>query len=651
MYIKLLRIRDFKSIKDLEVHLDKQFSILTGINNSGKTTILEALSLWVECFEKLLNVAQRSVTGKYLKGDYILGPTNNRYFNFDEINSVRCPDFEDIFRNRNVKRPVVIEAVVVNEEKGREQSIGFSISNSTNTRYVISLLGEKTFDYRLFNLLFSQLANGGVSAYFALPVASVEQREDFVTDPILVDAIRQRHSYQYIRNRIYKLYHSSVFKQFQEDLSFVLYGTASAARIVLRSQSDINKDKRVVITYSIGRETVEKDLALLGSGTLQVIEILLDLYHQSDERRDLNLVLLDEPDSHIHRDIQERLIQMLNRAGASNQVVITTHNETLIRSAQPANLFHVDGTGSGMVTCLYKKELPKLNSPHFTGPYPALATPLIRNINSTSNGLDFISAIEADKIIFVEGDDDARLLYRLFNNNIANKNVKLMFWVLGGVSKVLDKIDMYRSFFGEIRNEKTLWEKSKLVFDRDCLTDAHLTFLQDALLEKKQLPNYAHKEYTQESVFLTDMHLLAVLLSASYESVGDKPLAEVESVLEKAVRDREASLKTRFDAANVDDSFVKQYKGRYLKKFEAVFGRKENISDINLERELQAYYSSQPPVNLSCKDDLVAVVNQALSTLGIQETVDESVAYILVQHSSAGTMYPQWEEMVRFIEQ
>jgi predicted ATP-dependent endonuclease of OLD family len=40
MYIKLLRIRDFKSIKGLEVHLDKQFSILTGVNNSGKTTIL-----------------------------------------------------------------------------------------------------------------------------------------------------------------------------------------------------------------------------------------------------------------------------------------------------------------------------------------------------------------------------------------------------------------------------------------------------------------------------------------------------------------------------------------------------------------------------------------------------------------------------------
>lgn len=651
MYIRLLRIRDFKSVKDMSVHLNKQFSILTGVNNSGKTTILEALSLWVECFEKLLNVAQRSVTGKYRKGDYILGPINNKYFNFDEINSVRCPDFEDIFRDRNVKLPVTIEATVVNEEKDIEQKIGFSISNSTNTRYVISLLDEKNFDYGLFNMVFARLNNGGVSSYFASPVASIEQRETFVTEPVLADAIRQRHSYRFIRNRIYKIYYSPVFRQFQNDLSFVLYGTSSAARIALRSQSDINKDKRVVITYSIGKDTVEKDLALLGSGTLQVIEILLDLYHQSDERRDLNLILLDEPDSHIHRDIQERLIQTLNRAGSNNQVVITTHNESLIRSAQLSNLFHVDGTGRGTVQCLYKEELPKLNSPFFSGPYPALATPVIRSINSTSNGLDFISAIEADKIIFVEGDDDARLLYRLFNNNIANKNTKLMFWVMGGVSKVLSKVDMYKAFFSDIKNVKTLWEKSRLVFDRDCLTDEHLSYLQEDLLNKKQLPNYAHHEYTQESVFLTDLHLLAVLLSESYEKVGQKPSAEVETALQAAMTNQEAVIRARFEAANIDDTFVKRYRGQYLKHFDDVFGRKVNVSDIPLERDLQAYYAAQPPVNLSNKDDLVAVVNQAFVTLGIPETVDESVAYTLAQHSTMGTMYPQWVAMVRFMEE
>lgn len=170
-------------------------------------------------------------------------------------------------------------------------------------------------------------------------------------------------------------------------------------------------------------------------------------------------------------------------------------------------------------------------------------------------------------------------------------------------------------------------------------------------MNKKQLPNYAHREYTQESVFLTDIHLMAVLLSASYEKVGQKPMVEVENALQTAVTNQEASIKSRFDVTNVEEKFVKQYKGQYLKQFEDVFGKKIPISDIKLERELQAFYATQPPLSLSNKDDLVSVVNQAFIALGISETVDEEVAYTLVQHSSLGTMYPQWEAMVRFMEE
>ena len=650
MYIKLLKIKDFKSIKSLDICLDRQFSILTGVNNCGKTTILEAMALWSECFEKLLNVAQRTVNGKYRKGDYILGPLNNRYFDFNEINSVRSPDFADIFRDRNLKRPVMIEATVVSEERDMEMPIGFTISNSTNSRYSITLNDEKSFDFAKFNTIFTNLSNGGVSSYYSSPVASIEQREDFVTEPILADAIRQRHSYQFIRNRIYKIYHSSLFKQFQSDLSYVLYGTASAARIELNSQSDINKDKRVVISYNIDHDSIEKDLALLGSGTLQVIEILLDIYHQTDEKRDLNLVLLDEPDSHIHRDIQERLLQTLNRTSISNQVVITTHNESLIRSARPSNLFHIDGTGQGVVKCLYKKELPKLNSPHFTGPYPDLSAPIIRSINSTSNGLDFISAIEADKIVFVEGDDDARLLYKLFNNNIANRDTKLMFWVLGGISKILDKVDMYKTFFSEIKNVKTLWEKSILVFDKDILMEEHLSVLQKALKDKKKLPNFALPVYTQETVFLTDLRILSVLLSKSFTKVSSKPLAAIETALRDALSKQETLIRQRFDASNIENSFVQQYKGSYLKKFDSVFNERININDITLLDKLRSYYADIPAVNLANKEDVLDVINTAFSSMEIGITVDESVFYTLVHNSDSTTMYPQWNELVRFME-
>lgn len=39
------------------------------------------------------------------------------------------------------------------------------------------------------------------------------------------------------------------------------------------------------------------EISLVGSGILQIMEILLAIY---EDKYELNLVLLDEPDSHIH---------------------------------------------------------------------------------------------------------------------------------------------------------------------------------------------------------------------------------------------------------------------------------------------------------------------------------------------------------------
>ena len=652
MYISSFKIQDFKSVVNLELHLDRQFSILTGVNNCGKTTILEALALWAECFGKLLNEAQRSVTGRYQKGDYILGPTSNRYFNFDEIYSVRCPNFEDMFRDRNTKLPIVLSAELVTDDGKQSMTVGFSISSSTNTRYVISLDGKDTFDYNKFNTFFRNLNNGSIAYYYASPVALIEQMEDFVTDPVLNDAIHQRHSYQVIRNRIYKLYHSSsaVFQTFQNDMSFVLYGTSTSAKLILSSKSDIQKDKRVIITYKIDNEIVEKDIALLGSGSLQVMEILLDVYHQSDEKKDLNLVLLDEPDSHIHRDIQGRLLKVLNSASGNNQVVVTTHNESLIRSASLSQLFHIDGSGKGVVSCLYKKELPKLNTPHYTGPYPTLSVPVIRSIDSTAAGLDFISAIEADKIVFVEGDDDARLLYKLFSAKVANRDIKIMFWVLGGITKIMDKVDMYKLFFGEIKNRTSLWDKSLLVFDMDRLLPEHYEALSQVLQEKKKLPNMALTVYTQESILLSDVGILTQLLMRYLKEDALKKI-DVEHELQVAIESRRVVIKERYSDGKIDNGFVQEYKGMYIEKINKMLdnGRKIVVNDIDLRTRLIEYYDSVDPITLSTKEDVEAVINSALSALRINKSVDETFFYSLVEQSDRSTFYPEWERLVGFL--
>jgi AAA15 family ATPase/GTPase len=83
MNIKSINIKNFKSFKNITINLNPDLNIFTGVNNSGKTTILEAIALWSECFRKLINQAKRSGLN-YKSGDFVFGPTNNKYFEFDD---------------------------------------------------------------------------------------------------------------------------------------------------------------------------------------------------------------------------------------------------------------------------------------------------------------------------------------------------------------------------------------------------------------------------------------------------------------------------------------------------------------------------------------------------------------------------------------
>lgn len=45
MYLKKLHVKNFRGIKDSEIHFNKGLNILIGPNNSIKTTIIDALRI------------------------------------------------------------------------------------------------------------------------------------------------------------------------------------------------------------------------------------------------------------------------------------------------------------------------------------------------------------------------------------------------------------------------------------------------------------------------------------------------------------------------------------------------------------------------------------------------------------------------------
>ncbi|MFN5766666.1 MAG: AAA family ATPase, partial [Pseudanabaena sp.] len=115
MFIQKFQIQNFKSFQDVTLYFNKDVNILTGKNNSGKTTVLEALSLWHECFTKLITQAFRSQK-KYTKGDWIFKLRANRNFSFEHLNSIISSNFEDIFYECQIKNKIKLGVTFQNTE-------------------------------------------------------------------------------------------------------------------------------------------------------------------------------------------------------------------------------------------------------------------------------------------------------------------------------------------------------------------------------------------------------------------------------------------------------------------------------------------------------------------------------------------------------
>ena len=651
MKISKIQIKNFKSFQDVTVYLDPDFNVFTGVNNSGKTNLLEAIALWHECFNKLIRQAGKAYKELYKKGDYILGHTTEKYFPYETIKTVRTSNIDDIFYQRDTTAPIELSINLNKVDINLE--IGFSIKTS-GLNYVIELLNYNQYNFRGFNEFFENFSNP-ISASFASPVATIRTEERFVTRPQIIESIQKRESVEVVRNRLYNLYYDTtrnenLYNKFIRDLSYILFN--GDKKIEFFPKSDIQKDIKSVIYYKIESRDIEKDISLLGSGTLQIIVILLNLY-APEKTRDLNLILFDEPDSHIHRDIQKRLIDTVLRFSTNTQIFLTTHNETLIRQVPLHQLFHIENRPQYNYNALSRQEL--FVEPHFKGIYPSALNPIISSLGN-SNGLDFINAVEADKIIFVEGQDDAKAIYTLLQKNTIGINTKkYSFWVMGGVSEIFKDLPSYKKIFQLIRNQETLWSKAFLVFDRDFIEDDHRDKLIEALGSHVKIPTYITPSYTFESILLMDLiklsHLLKKWLEAKKDDINVDRSALVQSLENHYLTIMQQKLES------LDDKYIDETCHRYANVREQLskrdFLNNQNPikeSDISLNTLFRRYLitinDNREFYKMANKNDVQAIINQVTKPYNIEFKIEQDFISLL-NLVDRSTWFEEWDFLTR----
>lgn len=142
------------------------------------------------------------------------------------------------------------------------------------------------------------------------------------------------------------------------------------------------------------------DVNQLSSGEAQIAAIALDIITVSAiwdmQNAPSRLLLVDEPDAHVHPDLQVRFADFLVRVAArfKLQIVVASHSTTLLAAlgqfgAQAASVIYLDRTTSNFAAIPFSKE--------------------VKELAACLGGHALMGPLFGVPLLLVEGDDDYRI--------------------------------------------------------------------------------------------------------------------------------------------------------------------------------------------------------------------------------------------------
>lgn len=321
MKIKSLSLNNFKSYKKVKINCDEKFNIIIGPNNIGKSTIIESILLWDACFKLFI----QDKNHKKLHVGY-----KDRYLSFKDLFFIRIANDSDIF-NETRKKTSISFQIEINDEI---LDLGFNISKPEsikNSYFKINYRDSIVNFNRLSELLIEKeiLLSNFLFIYQTKPISQISLDEPFYNNAQILKKISLAKSNQLVRNKILKTQkkNSNVTERF-EILEKRIENVAGK-KFQIRSRNRNANDDEYVRIGIIEEGKKEVEISLMGSGFLQIVEIFSTLQFIQKRENCINLILIDEPDSHIHSNLQVNMLNELQKEENIQSFVIT-HNDRLI---------------------------------------------------------------------------------------------------------------------------------------------------------------------------------------------------------------------------------------------------------------------------------------------------------------------------------
>lgn len=271
---------------------------------------------------------------------------------------------------------------------------------------------------------------------------------------------------------------------------------------------DVVPDIGLLETFTRGSEVeavfvdpflhVPQNLKRLGTG----VEQLLMTAYVGERHPPGGIVIVEEPESHLHPEAQRRLLSHLVRWSAHRLIIVSTHSTVFLdRAAGQVPTWLVD-RAEGVSTV-------RRSRPHLPDVLAAV-------------GVRLSDVITADRVLVVEGDPDADVLRWWYGDLLDSRRVRVVPGRRGGdpAFHIETFAEWLETWVGQ---ENPDFAPLLFIRDRDELEDGTIRRLEDtgavAVLPRRELENYLLEPGAIQKV-------LEELLTAG--GLGTRPPSEAE---------------------------------------------------------------------------------------------------------------------------
>jgi len=321
--IKRVKLQRFKKFNDNEIKLSP-FSVIMGENSCGKTSIIQAINLTLNTLAKSDLIINKN--GRFTSKGKGVGATS--------LPGLNIADFRELYYGK-----------ISRQSRPSQKNFGA----------VIEIEDDKSNIYRLqISSLFGSFNLKCISSDTELS----HNPQLHLDEPLLIsgfvglEVVEQRYFPVSIRQHLSSGNVSSVIRNLVFDLKQNNIESYNKLKLRLKedfgfnlsdAQFDNEKDMYISANYveTLNNHDVLFDFNSSGSGYMQILQILAPIYSVCPHK--CKVVLLDEPDAHLHPNMQIALAKSLQRIQKELgiQFIISTHSAAIIKTVKPSNVIPI----------------------------------------------------------------------------------------------------------------------------------------------------------------------------------------------------------------------------------------------------------------------------------------------------------------------